>query len=232
MAATSILRSAARSSALARSSQGNSQASPQLEDSLRGTGAMRAPIPASLQDRSNSSAMLVVLNVARQLNKTHFPSQKFLLKNPFSKNVSKKRLSHRLSPHQVVLTSGFSHIQSAVLGTAFTIFPGSVHLGSVLPDLILPDSLLPGSTQDYNLRRLLRNSPVFRPERQKGQGTYIMKDKGESFRGHEARGKTHLLEGAFSAGAPKGGPSLRFTGVAAFPTAFHTDRTEADPCFF
>ena len=35
-----------------------------------------APIPASLQDRSNSSAMLVVLNVARQLNETHLPSRK------------------------------------------------------------------------------------------------------------------------------------------------------------
>lgn len=83
MAATSILRSAARASALARSSQGNSQASPQLEDSLRGTGAMRAPIPASLQDRSNKSAILVVLNVARQLNKTHFPSRKTSRKTSF-----------------------------------------------------------------------------------------------------------------------------------------------------
>ena len=113
MAATSILRSAARASALARSSQGNSQASPQLEDSLRGTGAMRAPIPASLQDRSNKSAMLVVLNVARQLNKTHFPSQK---------NFSKKRLSHRLSPHQVVLTSGFPRIKVRCLGQSLRSF--------------------------------------------------------------------------------------------------------------
>ena len=35
---------------------------------------MRAPIPASLQERSNKSAMLVVLNVARQLNTVHFLS--------------------------------------------------------------------------------------------------------------------------------------------------------------
>ena len=131
---------------------------------------MRAPIPASLQDRSNKSAMLVVLNVARQLNKTHSPSRK---------NFSKKHLPPLLSQHQ---NTGLA----------------------ILPDSILLDSILPDSTQDYTLRRLFRNAPVFHLERQKGQRTYIMKDKGNSRRGREARGKTHRLEATFSDGAPKG----------------------------
>jgi hypothetical protein len=45
---------------------GKSQAKPQLDESFRGTGVMRAASPAARQARSNKSAMLVVLNVARQ----------------------------------------------------------------------------------------------------------------------------------------------------------------------
>ena len=193
MAATSILRSAARASALARSSQGNSQASPQLEDSLRGTGAMRAPIPASLQDRSNKSAMLVVLNVARQLNETTPP-------------FSKKRLSSRLSPLRISLLRG--------------------------PEL----AIFLESRQDYTLRPTFRNGLIFRPERQKGRRTYIMKN---SCRGREARGKTRLPAGGpldggghvFRTGTREtegGEPHFRFAGTAALPN----DKREADSCFF
>jgi len=47
--------------------QGNSQASPQLDDKERGTGAIRAEIPEPRQVLSNIRAALVVLNVAKQL---------------------------------------------------------------------------------------------------------------------------------------------------------------------
>ncbi len=47
-------------------SQGNSHASPQLDDSERGTGAILADIPELRQVLSNINAALVVLNVAKQ----------------------------------------------------------------------------------------------------------------------------------------------------------------------
>lgn len=47
-------------------SQGKPQARPQLDESFRGTGTIRAGTPAFLQARSNINAMLVVLKVARQ----------------------------------------------------------------------------------------------------------------------------------------------------------------------
>jgi hypothetical protein len=51
----------------ARLSQGKSQANPQLDESFRGTGTIRALTPALRHARSNKSAMLVVLNVAKQV---------------------------------------------------------------------------------------------------------------------------------------------------------------------
>ena len=78
----SILWSAASDSTVSNASQGNSQANPQLEDSLRGTGAMRADIPAPRQVRSNISAMLVVLKVAMQLNPKPLLYQVSLLPRP------------------------------------------------------------------------------------------------------------------------------------------------------
>ena len=48
-------------------SHGYSQASPQLDDNERGTGAILADIPEALQVLSNINAALVVLNVAKQV---------------------------------------------------------------------------------------------------------------------------------------------------------------------
>ena len=79
------------------------------------------------------------------------------------------------------------------------------------------------SRQDYTLRLTYRNGLIFRPERQKGRGTYIMKN---GCRGREARGKTRLPAGGpldggghvFRTGTREtegGEPHFRFAGTAA-----------------
>lgn len=63
---TSIFLSSQRARTSSPDSQGNSQARPQLEDSLRGTGTTFAGISFFLQVRSKRSAMLVTSKVAMQ----------------------------------------------------------------------------------------------------------------------------------------------------------------------
>lgn len=65
--ATLILLLSRSSSIAPLLSQGNSHASPQLDDNFLGTGTMRVFIPAALQVLSNIKAELVVLKVARQV---------------------------------------------------------------------------------------------------------------------------------------------------------------------
>ena len=119
---------------------------------------------------------------------------------------SKKRLSSRLSPLQTSLLRG--------------------------PEL----AIFLESGQDYTLRPTFRNGLIFRLKRQKGRGTYIMKN---GCRGREARGKTSLPAGGpldggghvFRTGTREtegGEPHFRFAGTAALPN----DKREADSCFF